>query len=736
MRRRTTFLAGIFCAAFVILALALSSAARAQDRVALVIGNANYQQATKLANPVNDAADIAQALRALGFDVVEGRDLTKRALEDKVIEFNRKLDRATVALFFYAGHGLQVGGKNYLMPIDARLERAGDLSFETIDVSQVLAQMEAEKRVNLIFLDACRDNPLSRSLSRALGTRSSSVGRGLASISSAIGTMIVYATQPDNVALDGTGRNSPFTTALLRHIATPGLEVSVMMKRVRADVIAATREQQVPWDHSSLVGEVFLVKGSPGAVPSPPPPVAVIPPPPAAPRLTRNDVTRMFGTFDTAFDKVRADYVEVPDDRKLLARAIEEMRKTVPLTQAVASAAAGTSSRGIDFGRVDMSTFRDEALFLLNSRPSAAEDEKLVESAINGMLASLDPHSSYMNAKAFADMQVQTRGEFGGLGIEVSMEDGLIKVVTPIDDTPAARAGVRAGDFITHLDDTAVRGLTLNQAVERMRGPVGSRIKLTIKRDDQRLDVSIVRDKIRVVAVRGRLEGSDVGYIRITQFNEMTTDMFKKSVGALAKTGGRHIKGYVIDLRNNPGGLLSQAVAISDELLEKGEIVSTRGRKAADTQRFTAKPGEVTKGKPIIVLINGGTASGAEILAGALQDHKRATVLGSRSFGKGTVQTIIPLGSDKGAIRLTTSRYLTPSGRSIQANGITPDLEVLQDVPDALKDKAKTSGEASLQGHLPGAGGEQHGSQSYVPPDPRDDKALQRALEMLRTAKR
>jgi uncharacterized caspase-like protein len=228
-------------------------------RVALVIGNSNYRYATQLSNPANDAADIARALTKLGFDVVEGRDLDKRAMEDKIREFGRKLERADLALLFYAGHGMQVAGKNYLVPIDAKLERPGDLSLDTIEVTQILAQMEAEKRVNLIFLDACRDNPLARSFSRSLGARSTSVGQSLAPIQSAVGTLIAYATQPDNVALDGEGRNSPFTSAFLKHIVTPGLEISALMKRVRADVIATTREKQVPWDHSSLVGDVILV---------------------------------------------------------------------------------------------------------------------------------------------------------------------------------------------------------------------------------------------------------------------------------------------------------------------------------------------------------------------------------------------------------------------------------------------------------------------------------------------
>ena len=365
------------------------------------------------------------------------------------------------------------------------------------------------------------------------------------------------------------------------------------------------------------------------------------------------------------------------------------------------------------------------------------DDAKLIESAINGMLAGLDPHSSYMDPKSFRDMQVQTRGEFGGLGIEVTMEDGLIKVVAPIDDTPAAKAGILANDLITKLDDEQVQGLTLNQAVEKMRGPVNTKIKLTIMRkgQDKPIEVSITRDVIRVRSVRSRPE-EDVGYIRISQFNEQTTDGLKKAITDLAgQIPAEKLKGFIIDLRNNPGGLLDQAISVSDAFLERGEIVSTRGRNAEETQRFNARPGDLTKGKPIIVLVNGGSASASEIVAGALQDHKRATIVGTRSFGKGSVQTIIPLGAGNGALRLTTARYFTPSGRSIQAKGISPDIEVLQDVPDELKARANTTAESTLRGHLKAEGDEQTGSQSYVPPDPKDDKALHTALDLIRGIK-
>jgi carboxyl-terminal processing protease len=362
------------------------------------------------------------------------------------------------------------------------------------------------------------------------------------------------------------------------------------------------------------------------------------------------------------------------------------------------------------------------------------DDGKLVESAINGMLAGLDPHSGYMDAKSFRDMQVETRGKFGGLGIEVTMEEGLIKVVAPIDETPAAKAGIMANDLITHLNDEPVQGLTLSQAVDKMRGAPNTKIKIKIMRkgQDKPIEVSITREIIHVRPVRARLEGDDVGFIRLTQFNEESAESLKKAIADLTTQSRDKLKGFIIDLRNNPGGLLDQAILVSDAFLEKGEIVSIRGRSAQEPQRFNARPGDLTKNKPIIVLINGGSASAAEIVAGALQDHRRATVIGTRSFGKGSVQTIIPLGSGSGALRLTTARYFTPSGRSIQAKGVAPDIEVLQEVPEELKARTDTRGEASLRGHLKAEGDEQTGSQSYIPPDAKDDKALHTALDLMR----
>ena len=401
------------------------------------------------------------------------------------------------------------------------------------------------------------------------------------------------------------------------------------------------------------------------------------------------------------------------------------------------------------------------------------DDAKLIESAVNGMLSSLDPHSSFLNAKDYQDMQVQTRGEFFGLGIEVTMENELIKVISPIDDTPAAKAGILAGDVITQLDGEQVRGLTLRDAVEKMRGPANSSIVLTIIREGapEPLKITVVRDVIRVQSVKHRIE-NDVGYVRIASFSEQTMEGLEKAIERIeAEIPADQLKGFVLDLRGNPGGLLDQAVLVSDAFLDRGEIVSTRGRRAEEVQRFSARAGDLVDNKPVIVLLNGGSASASEIVAGALQDHRRATVLGTKSFGKGSVQTIVPIGRN-GAIRLTTARYYTPSGRSIQAKGIEPDIEVLPDVPEDMRNMA-TMSEAELRGHLLGEGEKEAtvpkelvapGTQppkpapapeaaapastpegeegegdepkgalsSYVPEDPKLDKQLNYAFDLLR----
>ena len=361
-------------------------------------------------------------------------------------------------------------------------------------------------------------------------------------------------------------------------------------------------------------------------------------------------------------------------------------------------------------------------------------DKELIEAAINGMLTSLDPHSGYLNEANFRDMRVKTRGEFGGLGIEVTMENGFVKVVSPIDDTPAANAGIQPGDYITHLDDEPVLGLTLSEAVEKMRGRIGTTIVLTVRREGETeaLEIPIKRDVIRIRSVRSEIQG-DIGIIRVSTFSEQTSDGVEDAIASFKDELGDKLTGVVLDLRNNPGGLLDQAISVSDIFLDKGEIVSTRGRRDRDSQRFNARGGDIADGKPVVVLINGGSASASEIVAGALQDHGRAVILGTRSFGKGSVQTIIPL-SGFGAIRLTTSLYYTPSGRTIQAKGIVPDIIVEQAQLEAVQGKRRRRNEADLPGHIVGEeeGENKEDVQAAAEDDRPFDFQLARAKDLLR----
>jgi carboxyl-terminal processing protease len=611
------------------------------------------------------------------------------------------------------------------------------------------------------------------------------------------GTLISFATQPGNVASDGGEGNSPYTKALAATIRRNGLDIFQTFNEVGLAVKRSTGGSQQPWVSSSPIDGNFYfapplpvpaaagpaagtdpaaqawaatrdttslavidafiqqygdslygpfararrdeLKNSQVALasPKPAPPQAR----PVTPRLTRADVTKLFEPLNQILVQIRKHFVDERDQNDLLVAAGMAMQRAFPPAQQVSSAGETDMRQARNVNpRGDIDSVYDIALAIMNERPSNDADAAIVGAAIvgaaiNGALASLDPHSNYMDPVAYRDMQTQTRGAFGGVGLEVTMEDGLVKVVTPIDDSPAAKAGILTNDLIVRIDDRATQGLALNQAVERMRGPVNTPVKLTIVRQkqDHPIDFNIVRDTIRIRSVRWHVEEDDVGYIRITTFNEHTNEGVRQAIAEMGRqVGNDKLKGYVIDLRNSPGGLLDAVIAASDDLLERGEIASTRGRDKEENKRFSAKPGDLTNGKRIIVLINGGTASGSEILAGALQDNKRAILVGTRSFGSGSIQTIIPLGNDSGALRLTTARYFTPAGVSIQAKGISPDVEILQDEP-VDDNKKSPSGEATLTGHLPGQGAEQIASQSYVPPDPKDDKALHKALDILHT---
>jgi carboxyl-terminal processing protease len=767
------------------IAIAISAVpALADKRVALVVGNAAYQNVSRLDNPRNDALLMATTLQGLGFTLIGDTaqlDLDKAGLDSVIQKFGAALQGADVGMFYYAGHGVQVRGSNYLVPVGANPAREADVDFQMVDVNVVLRQMEgAGTRLNLVVLDACRNNPFGGRGLRA-------TDGGLAQMRAPEGTLISFATQPGNVALDGQG-NSPYTKALAATVRRPGLDIFQTFNEVGLAVKRSTGGSQQPWVSSSPIDGNFYFVAPPAA--GPPAvgaddaaqawaatrdttslavldtfiqqygnsiygpfararreelknsQVALATPKPAptetrplAPRLTKADVAKLFEPFNQSVAQVQKNYVDRRDDRELFIAAGNAMRRAFPPAQQVSNAGSpDVRSAANDNGRGDVDSVYETSLAIMNRQPSGSEDTHIVEVAINGALAALDPHSSYMNPAAFRDMQTQTRGSFGGVGLEVNMTDGLVKVVTPYDGTPGAKAGILANDVIVSIDDTPVHGLTLNQAVEKMRGPVNSRVKLKIVRQkvENPFEVTVVRDTIRVPAVRWHVEGSDVGYIRITQFNEQTDASFKQAIADITRqVANDNLRGYVLDLRNSPGGLLNQVILVSDDLLERGEIVSTRGRTAETSLHFNAKPGDLTRGKRLLVLINGGTASGSEILAGALQDHKRATIIGTRSFGKGSIQTIIPLGTDRGALRLTTARYFTPAGTSIQARGIVPDVEVLQDEPADVQQKKSPLGEATLSGHLPGQGVEQVPSQSYVPPDPKDDKALIAAVNLL-----
>ena len=418
-----------------------------------------------------------------------------------------------------------------------------------------------------------------------------------------------------------------------------------------------------------------------------------------------------------------------------MPRGISYLAFGVAFGAAIASYAAGGAPPSPASGGDRLALFSRVFDKVNESYVDKPDDDKMVVAAINGMLASLDPHSTYLDAKALNDFQVTMKGEeFGGLGLEVMQEGGLVRVVSPIDDTPAARAGMMSGDIITAIDDTPVQGLTLKEAVDKMRGPAKTSVRLKVSRGANKdaREFTIVREIIKVLPVRSRIESGDIGYIRITQFNQQTFDGLQKAIAKFRDDpGSDKLKGYILDLRNNPGGLLTQSIEVVNAFVDHGEIVSTRGRTADQAQEYMARAGaDLSQGKPLVVLINGGSASASEIVSGALQDLKRATLIGTRSFGKGSVQTVLSLG-ENGALKLTTARYYTPSGRSIQAKGIEPDIKVRENIPDDLRGKVDSRGEASLTGHLKNGDDEKTGSEAYVPPDRANDTQLVAAVDLL-----
>jgi carboxyl-terminal processing protease len=724
-----------FCCAIILLCLG-AAPGNAGKRVALVIGNDRYAELPALHNAVSDARAVAEALKELQFRVFKGENLDYRGANRLHADFETALAPGDTAFVFFAGHGVALAGENYLLPTDMEKPKPGEdnlVRSEAHSIDSLIRRVQAKGTLASFYvIDACRDNPFEQTGVRSIGT-----ARGLARTDAPTGVFVLYSAGIGQTALDrlndaDRAPNSVFTRTLIPLLNQPGLTHLALAKRVQTEVKAlasSVGHQQQPAFYDQIDGEVILSKArAEGVVAALKPLETPTRPPeskPAGPKLTRSEVITLFARLGEVIERVRSDYVDRPDERALILAATESMLRAVPSSKKYSMLGTvhelQSSSVAAGLGvKIDLNYFYDAALEVLNDRRSGDDDADIVNATINGMLASLDAHSSYMDPRSFAELLTKPRGDGAGIGAELTLKDGLPQIVSPTDDGPAARAGLRAGDIIASFDDEPTDGLTLGQVRAKSRGPVGSRLRIKAFRKgrDQPIDVEIVREMPTTAALRAQAIG-DVAYVRFPAFNEQTTESLKKAIADLqAGIGENRLKGYVIDLRNNPGGLLDQAISVADAFLERGDIVSTRGRIAEESQRFVARTGDLAKGKPIIVLINGGSASASEIVAAALRENGRATLVGTRSFGQGLVATVMPLGAGNGALRLTTSRFLTPSGRIIHGKGIQPDIEVLQDVPDEVRKPTEA-----------GAGG---GSQSYVPPDAKDDKALQAALALLR----
>jgi len=700
-------------------------AARAEQRVALVVGNSNYRYAGELRNPANNAADVAVALRKLGFEVIEGRELDKQGLEAKVRQFAQALKGADSAVFFYAGHGLQVGGQNFLVPIDAKLEDASGLDFEATRLDLVQRVMEREAKTSILFLDACRNNPLVRNLARAMGSRSTEVGRGLAPIESGIGTLISFSTQPGNVASDGAGRNSPFTGALVKELVTSSEDLGAMLIAVRNEVMRLSNNQQVPWEHSALRARFYFADQAAVATGQttqsevgqrwaeirdetdpalfeafraqygPRNPLydrlaqrrlealnarsgAATPPPILAAQATT--------IFRNVFDKVRQFYPEKVDEAALLSRGVARIVDRYPDT--LDRRAIDAKIAALDQGQANAVPELLAEIFagVQQQYARTAEPEVLLETTLNVVLRGLDSQSYYLRPERQRSSQAQIKGEFGGIGVEIRIENGLTKVIAPLDDTPASKVDLRTGDIITHIDGKPTAGLTLDQVVGRLRGPVKTPVTVSVQRKgvERPLELNMTREVVRISAVKSRLE-SDIVYVKVTTFNEQARPNLRRAIEELKKAAGGRLKGYILDLRNNQGGLLDVATAIADDFLDSGIVMKSRGRTDQDPKPRLAQPGDILDGKPMIVLVNGGTTSGAEIVAAALQENKRAVLVGTRTFGKGSVQTIYPFGN-QGALRLTTHHFYTPLERELETVGISPDIVLELEAAGAGRD--------------------------------------------------
>lgn len=709
---------------FVLLILSLFASAdvHAAQRVALVVGNSSYKHASELANPSNDARDMAGVLKERGFEVILGLDLDKAGFEARIRQFAQALKGADAGIFFYAGHGLQVSGQNFIVPVDAQLTDSEGLDFETIRLDVVQRIMEREAKASVLFLDACRNNPFTRSLARSLGTRSVEVGQGLAPVESGVGTLISYSTQPGNVALDGAGRNSPFAGALVQEIKKSHDDLSAMLIDVRNEVIRESNSKQVPWEHSALRARFFIAQPPPEAFPA-----AVVSGKlnatdeawlkikdsddvgrlmafrskygdknPVYDQLARRRLESLVSKIpDTGspparsldaeaartlvrdiFKRVRADYPEPVNEAALVARGLPKLVDTFP-------GALDRSSLEVELARLNPSDVEgatdvmSEIFLIVQQRYARWNDPGvLMEGVLNPVLRGLDSLTTYLGPDRARAMSATTKGEFGGVGIEITLINGVLKIIAVLDDTPAARAGLRRNDIIQQIDGKTVQGLSLEEDVARLRGLVKTRVTLLVERsqNNEPIEITVERDTIKIVPVKWRLEGN-AGYIKVSTFNGQTRRGIKTAIDELKKSAGAGLSGFVLDLRGNSGGLLDVAVLTADDFLEDGTIVSMKGRSADKSATKKATAGDIAEGKPIVLLTNNATASGAEIVVAALQENKRASVVGARTFGKGTIQTIYPMG-ERGAMRLTTSRFSTPNGRELETIGVAPDVVV------------------------------------------------------------
>jgi|GEM_PF-1939405 len=640
-----------------------------EKRVALVIGNSKYRHVPALANTPNDARLMAATLKGLGFALVgDGAliDLDKPGFERAVRAFRAELQASTAGMFYYAGHGLQIQGVNYLVPVDANPSKPADADFELVDASMVMRQMEAGgTRLNVIVLDACRNNPFG-------GRGMRETGAGLAQMRPPKGTLISYATQPGNLASDGAADgNSPYTKALAEAMRRPGRNIFQVFNDVGIAVDRATGGVQQPWLSSSPIEGDFHFAGAGGVAPAGQAPTAAAQPRPARqpqvasipPQAPRSAAEAAFARGHEAFQ--RRDYPE----------AMSGFRAAADLGHGEAMGGVGVLHA---FG---LGVKADQAEALRWMRNAAVALRRADLGLVNRLIASVDPHSALLAESEYQDMMSGTRGEFGGLGLEVTLEGPGVKVVTPIDDTPAARGGMKPGDVIVRIDGQSIEGLSLAEAVKRMRGPVGSQVRLTIARGAQApFELPLTRAVVRVVALKPQLRDGSLGYVRITAFTEKAPEELAAALDGLARKAGGRLNGLVLDLRNSPGGLLDSGVKVAGSFLDGGtviKVVDVYGAGAAAEHVHSAPAnGDKLRGVPLVVLINGASAAAVEIVAGSLQARQRATVMGTRSFGKGSVQTIFPLGGD-GAVKLTTAQYVLPNGRSIQGQGIMPDRIVL-----------------------------------------------------------